>query len=337
MSHIVDTHTHYFAPGFLEELGVGPVMKVEPAGRNIVATYRGVPAVGYRDGFDFERQLEVNEAAGVTNRILSTPMNLAIFSEETDIPSLDLARRMNDRTAAAAARAPDRLWAMGTLCPLDAAHIAEGQRCRDELGFKGFIIDTSWHGRFLDGEDAFPFWEWVEGDGVPVFLHPPRLPIGYEQQMNQYKQEEAVGRPFDTAMCLARMIMGGVFDRFPRLRVAVAHMGGGLLPVMGRLDMGVRLGYEGMPEDAVVKCEKLPSEYLRDHILVDSMGFWGPQLRQAIECLGVDNVMFGTDYGPVPLDPREHIEIVRGLGLSQEDEEKVFWRTADAFYGLGLS
>ena len=337
MSHIVDTHTHYFERGFAKKLGVADFMTVVPAGANVVATYKGVPAVGYADYGDFEKQADVNEAAGVTRRLLSIPMNLAIYSAETDIPSVEIAKRLNDGTAESVARAPDRLWGMGSVSALEPAHISEARRCIEQLGFKGLLVDTSWHGRFPDGEDAWSFWEWVEADGVSVFLHPPRLPIGYEQQMNEYKLEEAVGRPFDTAMCLARMIMSGIFDRFPRLRVAVAHMGGGLLPVMGRLDMGIRLGYEGMPEAAIPKCEKLPSEYLRDHIVVDCMGFWGPQLRHAIEALGIDNIVFGTDYGPVPLDPKDHIDIVRGLGLAPEDEEKIFWKNADAFYRLGLA
>jgi hypothetical protein len=94
------------------------------------------------------------------------------------------------------------------------------------------------HGQFLDTEAAFPFWEWAQDREVPIFIHPPRVPIGHDQQMDQYKLDELVGRPFDTAMALARMILSGLFDRYPRLKIAVAHMGGGLLPVMGRLDFG---------------------------------------------------------------------------------------------------
>ena len=98
---------------------------------------------------------------------------------------------------------------------------------------------------------------------MPIFIHPPRVPIGHERQMDQYKLDELVGRPFDTAMALARMILSGLFDRYPRLKIVVAHMGGGLLPVMGRLDFGWRLGCEGMPERAKIKCKRLPSELSR--------------------------------------------------------------------------
>jgi len=137
-------------------------------------------------------------------------------------------------------------------------------------------------------------------------------------------------------MALARMILSGLFDRFPRLKICVAHMGGGLLPVMGRLDFGWRLGSEGMPERAKIRCKELPSSYLT-RLHVDTMGFWVPHLREAVEVFGAGRVMFGTDYGPVPIDPREHIDIVQGLGLSAAEQEKILWRSAAAFFGLDLA
>ena len=114
-------------------------------------------------------------------------------------------------------------------------------------------------------------------------------------------------------------------------------MGGGLLPVMGRLNFGYRLGSEGMPEHAKIKCKRLPSDYLRAHLRVDTMGIWGPHLKEAVEVFGPDRVMFGTDYGPVPIDPKEHIDLVEDLALSPADKEKIYWRNANEFFGLGLS
>ena len=168
---------------------------------------------------------------------------------------------------------------------------------------------------------------------MPIFIHPPRVPIGHEQQMDQFKLDELVGRPFDTAMALARMILSGLFDRYPRLKIVVAHMGGGLLPVMGRLDFGFRLGCEGMPARAVIRCQRRPSEYLA-MLHVDTMGFWAPHVREAVEVFGADRVMFGTDYGPVPIDPKEHIDIVNALPISDADKEKILWRNAARFFNL---
>jgi predicted TIM-barrel fold metal-dependent hydrolase len=92
-----------------------------------------------------------------------------------------------------------------------------------------------------------------------------------------------------------------------------------------------------MPERAKIKCERLPSDYLRGNLRVDTMGIWGPHLKEAIEVFGPDRVMFGTDYGPVPIDPKEHVDLVEALDLTPAEKEKVYWRNADEFFGLGLS
>jgi predicted TIM-barrel fold metal-dependent hydrolase len=91
-----------------------------------------------------------------------------------------------------------------------------------------------------------------------------------------------------------------------------------------------------MPERAKIKCQRLPSEYLA-HLSVDTMGIWAPHVREAVEVFGPDRVMLGTDYGPVPIDPQEHVDIVTALAISDADKEKILWRNADSFFGLGLS
>jgi predicted TIM-barrel fold metal-dependent hydrolase len=335
LTAIIDMHTHSVPRIAGDPFGVAAVMRGTPVGRNSVSSFRGLPAVSYGEMHDFDRQQEVCAAAGITGRIISNPFAAESVSWASKSPAIDIVKSVNDEVAATVARSPKN-WGLGTLNPLDARQIGEGERCLGPLGFKGIQICTSWHGRFVDGEDAFPFWEWAQDRRVPVFVHPPRVPIGYEQQMDQYKLDELVGRPFDTAMALARMILSGLFDRFPRLKLVVAHMGGGLLPCMGRLDFGWRLGCDGMPERAVMRCKELPSSYLK-RLSVDTMGFWAPHVREAIEVFGAERVMFGTDYGPVPLDPKEHIDIVKALPLADADKEKILCRNAAAFFNLQLA
>ncbi len=336
MSHKVDIHTHCVLPSKDDKLGVAEAMRGQFYGRNMISTYRGLPAVMYYELTDFDLQQEVSARAGITRRLMSNPFSAEVFTAISSKPALDVVQHCNDEVAAVVAKAPDTTWGMGNVNPLDKSHIAEAERCMEQLGFKSVMVCSSWHGRYPDHEDAYPFWEWAQDKQVPIFIHPPRVPIGFEQEMDQYKLDELVGRPFDTAMALARMILSGLFDRFPRLKIAVAHMGGGLLPVMGRLDFGWRLGSDGMPERAKIKCRRLPSEYL-SLLSVDTMGIWAPHVREAVEVFGADRVMLGTDYGPVPIDPEEHIDIVLKLPISAADKEKILWRNADAFFGLGLA
>jgi len=332
---IIDIHTHCAPRPTGDRFGIAAAMRGTPVGRNVVTNFRGLPAVAYHEMTDFDLQQEVCARAGVTHRILSNPFPAESWTAVSSAPALDIVRFVNDQIAALVERAPN-LWGLGTLNPLDRDHLAEGERCLEQLGHKGLLITTSWHGRFIDGEDSFPFWEWAQDRQVPLFLHPPRVPIGHEQQMDQYKLDELVGRPFDTAMALARMILSGLLDRFPRLKLAVAHMGGGLLPVMGRLDFGWRLGGDGMPEGTQIHCVRKPSEYL-ELLHVDTMGFWAPHVREAVEVFGADRVMLGTDYGPVPIDPREHVEIVTDLAVADDDKQKMLWRNAVRFFNLDVS
>lgn len=85
--------------------------------------------------------------------------------------------------------------------------------------------------------------------------------------------------------------------------------------------------------DSVIRGRNIPSDCLK-LLHVDTMGFWAPHVREAVEVFGADRVMFGTDYGPVPLDPMEHIDIVNGLPISAADKEKILWRNAAAFFDL---
>jgi aminocarboxymuconate-semialdehyde decarboxylase len=332
---IIDIHTHCAPRAADDRFGVAAALRGTPAGRNTVTNYRGLPAVSYHEMTDFDLQQEVSARAGITGRLMSNPFAAETMSAVAGAPALDVVKYVNDQIADIVARAPQSCWGLGTLNPLDRGHIAEGERCLDALGLKGLLILSSWHGRFIDGEDSFAFWEWAEDRQVPLFIHPPRVPIGHDRQMDQYKLDELVGRPFDTAMALARMILSGLLVRYPRLKIVVAHLGGGLLPVMGRRDFGWRLGCDGMPERAAIRCARRPSDYLK-LLHVDTMGFWAPHLRQAVEVFGAGRVMFGTDYGPVPIDPREHVGIVQGLAIPEADKEKILWQNAARFFGLEL-
>jgi predicted TIM-barrel fold metal-dependent hydrolase len=333
---IIDIHTHCSLRSRDDPFGVAQALRGVPVGKNAVTNYRGLPAVAYHDMYDFDLQQEVCAEAGITGRLISNPFAAEVISVISKRPAIDVVKHVNDQVAEVVARAPQSNWGLGTLNPLDPSHLAEGERCLGALGFKGLLITSSWHGRFIDDEAAFPFWEWAQARQVPIFVHPPRVPIGHDQQMDQYKLDELVGRPFDTAMALARMILSGLFDRYQRLRIVVAHMGGGLLPVMGRLDFGWRLGCDGMPERAVIRCKQRPSDYLAK-LCVDTMGFWAPHVREAVEVFGIDRVMFGTDYGPVPIDPKEHIDIVNELAISAADQDKILWRNAARFFNLDVT
>jgi hypothetical protein len=170
-------HTHCAPRIAGDPFGVAAVMRGTPVGKNMVTNFRGTPTIAYGDMLDFDLQEEVCAAAGITGRIISNPFAAESISWASKLPAIDIVKWVNDEVARIVARSP-RNWGLGTLNPLDASQVAEGDRCLGPLGFKGIQICSSWHSRFIDGEDSFAFWEWAQDRHVPVFIRPPRA--GYD-------------------------------------------------------------------------------------------------------------------------------------------------------------
>jgi predicted TIM-barrel fold metal-dependent hydrolase len=191
---------------------------------------------------------------------------------------------------------------------------------------------------FLDSPKAEWLWEFAEANDIVVHIHPPMQSIGHEALM-QYRLNEAVGRPFDSTVNGARMIGSGVFDRYPKLQVLIVHMGGGLASILGRLEFNWHLNYNGIrnpPAGRPYMNKRSPFDYFKTNILVDCMGFNPIGVRTAIEMCGVDRVVFGSDFGPVPYGIKEHVQIVEDLVPSLAQRQLVFWKTSNRIFRLGL-
>ena len=299
-----------------------------------VTKFKGISSIVYPDLMDIDAQVRGQDEAGITKSILSFSMALETMAKALFVvPEQKLTRMLNNSIAAMTRKYPEKLDFMAIVNPFSKNGVPECERCIDELGARGVNISTSWNGKFLDSPALTPFWHFLEAKDVPVFLHPPQVPIGYKD-MDAYKLEEMVGRPFDTTMTVTRMIYAGVFDRHPRLNVVLPHMGGFLSMLDGRLDFGYRLGYKGLPSEQVPVCKRKPSEYFLTNLHVDTMGFSPKGTRHVIDLFGIDRVLFGSDYAAVPIQPREHVDMVKGLGLSEQDEEKVLWKNAARLFHL---
>lgn len=317
--------------GWLTRAFIKIAAHMRETGSYSTVTLKGITSILYRDLMDIDAQVKVQDEAGITKSLLSFSMLLDAFSQLVPLSAAKITRRLNDVTAALVARYPSKLDFLVMVNPFEAGSIGECERCFNECGAKGIAIGTSWKGRFLDSPDANRFWEYAQDKDAAIFIHPPLVPIGY-RYMNRYKLEEMVGRPFDTTMTVSRMILSGVFDRYPRLKIVMPHMGGGLPNVIGRLDFGFRLGYEGLPEGEAASCERLPSTYLTTNLYVDTMGFSSTGIQHCLALFGPDRVLFGTDYAAVPISPKEHIDIIKNLNLSREDESRIFWKNANNLF-----
>ena len=221
------------------------------------------------------------------------------------------------------------IYSFATILPCGGpAFVKEAERAIRELGLKGIFIHSSHKGQYPDDDEARPFWELVQDLDVPVMIHPPHIGFG-EERMSEYRLASSIGRPFDLCLALGRLIVRGVLEDFPRVKLVSSHGGGGICEVIGRMDYAYELQDEAyfLGSYAPMKIKHPPGHYLKQ-IYVDTVTYHLPAARLALETLGPDRVLYGSDAPPLTsLKPRA-IELVNKLNLPAPQREAVFWRNA---------
>jgi uncharacterized protein len=267
-----------------------------------------------------ERRLEKMDAAGIDLQVLS----LTSPGVEQFGPALGthLARKSNDELAEVVHRYQGRFLGFAALAPKDPEAAAdELERAVKDLSFRGWKTHSNYGDSYLDEAQYRPILERAEQLEAPIYLHPtvPAIP-----PLRRYGFALA-GAPFgfglETSMCMMRLIYGGIFDRHPRLKVILGHLGEGLPFLLHRLDFAyVRPWFD--PE-ARPKLAKKPSDYLRENVYVTTSGNYFPAaFACTVEALGIDRILMATDYPYEDMD--ECVGFLEGLPLSEDDRAKVY-------------
>jgi aminocarboxymuconate-semialdehyde decarboxylase len=221
------------------------------------------------------------------------------------------------------------LYSFATILPCGGpAMIKEAERAIKQLGLKGVFIHSSHKGHYPDDDEARPFWELVQDLDVPVMIHPPHIGFG-EERMNIYRLASSIGRPFDLCLALGRMIVRGVLEDFPQLKIVASHGGGGICETISRMDYAYELQDEAffLGSYAPMKIKKKPSEYMK-MLYMDTVCYNVPAVKMVLEWLGPDRVLYGSDAPPLTsLKPRA-IKLVQDLDIPAADKEKIFWGNA---------
>jgi predicted TIM-barrel fold metal-dependent hydrolase len=337
--HVVDTHRHPF----------GPKLVARMAERGLFDPSKSFPQAGagdvmyYREFIDLDYAMPKQREGGVTLSLASNGGEVDWLARAVlQMSTNDALKFMNDEYVEIRDRHPGEFELMANAHALD-------ERCRpvveemlNQHGAKAIAVASSYgdgpEREFLDSSKAEWLWEFAESKNLLVHIHPPMAAVSHESLM-QYRLNEAVGRPYDSTVNAARMIYSGVFDRHPDLQVMIVHMGGDLASILGRLEFNWKLNYNGIPNPPLDKTDKNkrpPSEYFRSNVLVDTMGFNPIGVKAAIEMCGIDRVVFGTDFGPVPFGVKEHVDLVEAVVPDAQDRQKVFWKTSNTYFDLGL-
>jgi aminocarboxymuconate-semialdehyde decarboxylase len=275
---------------------------------------------------DIEGILAAQDAAGV-NRVLLCPWVPLLYYEAGPDEGLARARIQNEALAQLVRDHPGRVSALGAL-PLQDPALAAGElRALMEGGvLKGVEVAASVRGVFL-GDDRFePFWEAAEDTGALVFVHPTTRGFDSPAFQDHYLWN-TVGNPLETATTAAHMVVAGVMERHLGLRVLLAHGGGALLAVRGRMRHA-----HGFQQQARARLGESPDDSIR-RFFFDTLTHDDALLRALIDYAGPDRVMLGSDY-PFDMGDARHVETVRALELAPDVETAILSGNAERLLGL---
>ena len=237
-----------------------------------------------------ERRLASMDAAGISRSVLSIA-GPGVQAEQNSAIAVRNAIAANDFLAAEVAKRPDRYSGFGHIAMQDANAAAdELERCMKELKFAGVMINGHTNGRYLDHPSLAPFWERAEATGAAVYIHPTD-PISPSPALEGHTglRRATWEWTFETGSHALRLVFGGVFDRHPKARVILGHMGETLPFLLWRFDSRAKL--------YGVKLANAPSEYIKENILVTTSGMCSAEpLHCTMAALGHERIMFAADY-----------------------------------------
>ncbi len=299
-----------------------------------------VPATGVRSGEinralmpelreplrEPERKIRDMERGGIGSSVLSsTPF--AFYYEVEESLAIELAQVQNDRLGEIVKKFPDSFAAMATL-PLQVpqAALKELERAIERGDFRGIEIGSH-VGKLELGDEAFwPVYERLEKAGLPMFIHPHHV-AGMDRLQNFYLSN-LIGNPLDTTIAAAQLIFSGVFEKFPNLKVVLAHGGGQFPYIFGRIEHG----YQVRPE-AKEKVHHPPRTFLKNFFF-DTITHNPGALRYLIDFAGSDRVLLGSDY-PYDMGDQHPVETVTQLsGIKEKDRRKIMRENAVDLFGL---
>src|SRR3954466_12328564 len=281
---------------------------------------------------DVDGHLEVMDRYGIAVSVLSLASD---GIQGIDDPALAVrrARQANDALASRIGLRPDRFAGFAAIAMQDpAAAAGEAERAVRELGFKGVLVNGYSNGcPYYDDERYWGFWEALEALGVPFYLH-PRNPL--ESQREIYRgRPELLGPTWafgvETATHALRLIVSGLFDRFPALTVILGHLGESLPFQTYRLEQRLK-------RRADVTLERLPTQVLRENFYVTISGnYHTPSLVGVLSELGPDRVMFAADH-PFE-DVAEGAEWFDALDLDDDVRSKIAHANAQRLLQLAVT
>ncbi|MFC7403333.1 amidohydrolase family protein [Citricoccus sp. GCM10030269] len=280
-------------------------------------------------------RLREMDAAGVDHQILSltSPGTNPLPATQANT----LARLANDRLSDIVRAHPDRYTGLAAV-PFSApdAGASELDRAVTQLGLKGAILNSHVRDRYTDTPEFLPFYEAAESLGVPVYLHPNAPSAGLLRPFHERGLDGSIyGFGVETGLHLLRLVVSGVFERFPKLTMVVGHLGEALPFWLNRIDYMYGKQIATGRYEHVKPLPLKPSEYLRRNVWFTTSGMpWQDEVMFVRQMMGADRVMYAMDY-PYQYEPDE-VTIQEGLPISEQEKFEFFEGIATRVFNLDL-
>jgi len=327
----IDVHCHYFNPGVAAKAAVIDPLQKEFGHIFANDLTREVNFKQMRDRgpklTDIPTRIKDMDKMGVDLQVVSpAPFQYYYFAEPSF--GLELAQGVNDGIAKIVAENPTRLMGMGTV-PLQDSTLAikELERAVKVLGFKGIEIGTNVNGKDLTDPslNLDAFFAKVQELGAVLFMHPNGF--SHAQRLTDHYLNNIIGNPLETTVAVSHLIFDGVMQRYPRLKIILAHAGGYIAHYWARMDHGHK-----RPDVRSVITTK-PSKYL-EKFYFDTITFDPHMLQSLINRFGADHVLLGTDY-PYDMGETDPLGLISAVPkLSKADKQLIVGGNAQKLFKI---
>lgn len=319
----INSHFHWYPKSVYEALCKRTDFpKAEPTknGGYLVSPHAGAARSDtWADWFDLDAMLEHMDKAGEKigrdfGVVCTTGPGGAFFSETDAASGYAFSQMWNDEIAGACARYPGKVWGSGVAAMQDPKKLVDELERVMKMGLVGMNVPSTigarGEGPRIDDARYADFYARAEQLGAVLFLHPtdvvfPEICDGYDGALHN-----SLGKVIDVSIAAYRLVLSGIMERHPNLKVYVSHTGGALPYQAGRMDKNSK----------AARLPRNPSEYLR-RMFTDTVQPHALGLKFAVEFYGADHVMYGDDY---PCwNPKGAIEMFEKIGLSAADQQKI--------------
>jgi len=306
----IDVHNHYYPENYWNFLLKIAETKTFPIDVCRIISYYANKGLLVK----IEDAIASMEKLGIGIQVLSLSIPNVYMSDE--MMSLDLAQMVNDTYVEIRNKYPGKFFVLASV-PLNSPNnaIKELDRAIEKLKMNVIVLGSNIRGKSLSSSGFFPFYERVNELKIPIFLHPMSPP---HMEEDEYFTAPLVNYIFETTLAITNMVFAGVFEKFPNIKMILPHLGGAIPYILGRIDNGYR-----NHSQCRKNISKKPSDFFKE-FYYDIISFNIPAIKCAIEIVGCDHIVFGTDY---PFQPLGSVALINksleDLNLSKKDKELI--------------